>query len=95
MGHSPRRQIQYIAAPVIFVPAAYPVAVHPQTREGGLRPVTGVDETKRPTSTDQAAAKVSDETGAGCTGVGLRHPRYSRRIQSKSEPFLNSSDNDS
>ena len=85
------QHIHFAPLPIMYVPGVYPV--YPEIAQLPGDPF-GRESKLNHEDLDQPSMSMEDHaTGAStCSsdrrggGLGLRHPRYSRRVQSKSEP---------
>lgn len=86
------QHVHFAPVPILYVPGIYPVySEFPQLShhdsEQGTTFHNEEDANEPSASTDDHTTEASAESaGLEGRGTGLRHPRYSRRVQSKSEP---------
>ena len=90
------QHIQFAPMPTMYIPGVYPVySEFPQLSEGSTEQGATSHEdslaqqTPSISASDTATADTAESASIEGLGKGLRHPRYSRRVQSKSEPSSN------
>jgi hypothetical protein len=86
--------VHFADTPMVYVPAAYPVYTDyyiPADDDMGPPAGDGADTATDQPSPDAEEPATDTPTGSPSHKMGLRHPRYSRRVQSKSEPSTSSS----